>query len=47
MAQSKFTDFSSKFTNGPKGMGTGLKLLAAAGLALYGASQSMYTGKLN
>jgi prohibitin 2 len=46
MAQSKLNDLAGRFSNGPKGLGTGLKLLALAGAAVYGVSQSMYTGKL-
>lgn len=45
MAQSKLNDLAGRFGKGPKGVGTGLKILAVAGAALYGASQSMYTGK--
>ncbi|XP_021940766.1 prohibitin-2 isoform X3 [Zootermopsis nevadensis] len=43
MAQSKLNDLAGRFGKGPKGVGTGLKILAVAGAALYGASQSMYT----
>ena len=46
MAQSKLSDLASRLGRGPKGVGTGLKFLAAAGVAAYGISQSMYTGKL-
>lgn len=46
MAQSKFSDLAGRLSNGPKGLGTGLKLLALAGAAGYGLNQSMYTGKL-
>lgn len=45
MAQSKLNDLAGRFSKGPKGLGTGLKLLALAGAAGYGVSQSMYTGK--
>ncbi len=45
MAQSKLNDFAGRFSKGPKGLGTGLKLLALAGAAGYGITQSMYTGK--
>lgn len=46
MAQSKLNDLAGKFSKGgPPGLGIGLKLLAVAGAAVYGASQSMYTGK--
>ncbi|KAG8330220.1 Prohibitin-2, subunit of the prohibitin complex (Phb1p-Phb2p) [Homalodisca vitripennis] len=43
MAQSKFTDMANRLGNNPKGLGTGLKILAAAGAAVYGISQSMFT----
>jgi len=43
MAQSKFSDLTGRLSNGPKGLGTGLKLLALAGAAGYGLNQSMYT----
>lgn len=40
-------DLAGKFkAGGPPGLGLGLKLLAGVGLAAYGASQSVYTGKL-
>lgn len=45
MAQSKLNDLAGRFAKGPKGLGTGLKILAAAGAAGYGVMQSMYTGK--
>ena len=45
MAQSKLNDLAGRFSKGPKGLGTGLKLLALAGAAGYGISQSMYTGE--
>jgi hypothetical protein len=45
MAQSKLSDLAGRFGKSPKGVGTGLKILAAAGAAAYGVSQSMYTGK--
>lgn len=47
MAQSKFSDLAGKFGKGggPPGLGLGLKLLAVGGVAAYGLSQSMYTGK--
>lgn len=45
MAQSKLNDLAGRFGKGPKGLGTGLKLLALAGAAGYGISHSMYTGK--
>jgi len=34
---------AGRLSNGPKGLGTGLKLLALAGAAGYGLNQSMYT----
>ncbi|CAG0888888.1 unnamed protein product, partial [Darwinula stevensoni] len=46
MAQSKLNDWASKFTKGggpPRGVGTGIKLLAVFGAAAYGVSQSFYT----
>ena len=47
MAQSKLNDLAGKFgKGGPRGLGLGLKLLAAAGAAAYGINQSMYTGEL-
>jgi hypothetical protein len=45
MAQSKLNDLAGRFAKGPKGVGTGLKILAAAGAAGYGVVQSLYTGK--
>lgn len=45
MAQSKLNDFANRLGNNPKGLGTGVKLLAAAGAAIYSVSQSMFTGK--
>ncbi|XP_045124568.1 prohibitin-2-like [Portunus trituberculatus] len=39
----KLNDLLGRLGKGPRGMGTGLKLLAAAGAAVYGISQSMYT----
>lgn len=39
----KLNDLAGRMGKGPKGLGTGLKLLAAAGAAAYGISQSMYT----
>lgn len=45
MAQSKLNDLASKLgQGGPKGLGTGLKLLGLAAAAAYGASQSVFTG---
>jgi len=43
MAQNKLNDLAGRFGKGPKGLGTGLKLLVAAGGLAYGVSQSMYT----
>lgn len=43
MAQNKLNDLAGRFAKGPKGLGTGLKLLVAAGGLAYGVSQSMYT----
>lgn len=40
----KLNDLLGRLGKGPRGMGTGLKLLAVAGAAAYGISQSMYTG---
>lgn len=44
MAQSKFTDMANRLGNNPKGLGTGIKVLAAAGAVVYGVNQSMFTG---
>lgn len=45
MAQSKLNDLAGKFgKGGPPGLGIGLKVLAFGGAAIYGISQSMYTG---
>ena len=50
--EEKIKDFSSKMGKGgagmpgaPKGLGLGIKLLAAGAAAVYGVNQSMYTGK--
>lgn len=45
MAQ-QLKDMAGKFGKGgpPGGMGLGLKLLVAGGAALYGASNSFFTG---
>ncbi|XP_008557936.1 prohibitin-2 [Microplitis demolitor] len=43
MAQSKLNDLAGKFSRNPGGMNTGLKVLAVAGAAVYGISQSMFT----
>ena len=46
----KLNEFAKQFNKGapgaPKGLGLGVKLLAAAGAAFYGLQQSVYTGKL-
>lgn len=48
MAQSKFNDLAGKFPKGtPPGLGLALKLAVGVGAAVYGISQSIYTGKLN
>lgn len=46
MAQ-QLNDLAGKFGKGgaPPGLGLGLKLLGVAGAAIYGVSQSMYTGE--
>lgn len=45
MAQSKLNDLAGKFgKGGPPGLGLGLKLLAVGGAAVYGITQSLYTG---
>lgn len=44
MAQSKLNDLAGRFGKGPKGLGTGMKLLGLAGAAAYGISQSLFTG---
>ena len=45
----KLNEFVNQFNKGgqgaPKGLGLGVKLLAAAGAAFYGLQQSVYTGK--
>jgi len=46
MAQSKLNDLAGRFGKSPRGLGIGLKFAAVAGAALYGVSQSMYTGKI-
>ena len=40
----KFTEFAGRMGKAPKGVGTGLKLLVAAGAAAYGIKESIYTG---
>ena len=47
--EEKLKDFASKAGKGgmpgaPKGLGLGVKLLAAGAAAVYGVQQSMYTG---
>lgn len=44
MAQSKLNDLAGRLGKGPKGLGTGLKLLAIAAGGAYGVSQSVFTG---
>ena len=49
--EEKLKDFASKAGKGgmpgaPKGLGLGVKLLAAGAAAVYGVQQSMYTGNL-
>jgi len=43
MAQSKLNDLAGRLGKNPRGLGLGLKLLAAGAAAVYGVSQSMYT----
>ena len=40
----KINDFLGRLGKGPRGLGTGVKLLALAGAAAYGIQQSLYTG---
>ena len=42
----KFTEFAGRMGKAPKGVGTGLKLLAAAAAVAYGVKESIYTGTL-
>ena len=42
----KFTEFAGRMGKAPKGVGTGLKLLAAAAAVAYGVRESIYTGNL-
>lgn len=44
MAQNKFNDLASRFGKGTNGVPLSVKVLAAAGVAVYSASKSMYTG---
>lgn len=46
MSQSKINEIASRFNKGPAGLNVGMKVLALAGAAAYGVSQSMYTGRL-
>lgn len=39
----KFTEFAGRMGKAPKGVGTGLKLLAAAAAVAYGVKESVYT----
>lgn len=39
----KLNDLAGRLGKGPRGLGTGLKVLAVAGAAAYGISQAMYT----
>ncbi|EZA49542.1 Prohibitin-2 [Ooceraea biroi] len=43
MAQNKFSEMASRFGKGTNGVPMSLKVLAAAGVAVYSASKSMYT----
>jgi len=43
MAQSKLNDWAGRLGKNPRGLGIGLKLLAAGAAAVYGINQSMYT----
>ncbi|XP_076292955.1 prohibitin 2 [Lasioglossum baleicum] len=43
MAQNKLNDFASRFAKNPNGVSLGVKVLATAGMAIYGVSKSMYT----
>nr|CAD7407424.1 unnamed protein product [Timema cristinae]CAD7426945.1 unnamed protein product [Timema monikensis] len=43
MAQNSLGDLGSRIFKNPKGVGTGIKLLAGAGVAVVGVMQSMYT----
>ena len=51
MCADKFQEFAGRFKNGggagggaPKGLGLGLKLVAAGVAGAYGVQQAMYTG---
>ena len=39
----KLNDLAGRMGKAPKGLGTGVKLLAAAAAGVYGLQQSMYT----
>ncbi|KAH0944493.1 hypothetical protein HN011_009619 [Eciton burchellii] len=43
MAQNKFSEMASRFGKGTNGLPMSLKVLTAAGVAVYSASKSMYT----
>lgn len=45
MSQFGVNDLLNRLGKAPKGVNTGLTLLAVAGASAYGISQSMYTGK--
>lgn len=45
MSQFNFSKLAGNLNKAPKGLNTGLALLAVAGAGAYGVSQSMYTGK--
>lgn len=40
----KLGDFATRMSKNPNGISLGLKVLTAAGVAVYGAAKSMYTG---
>lgn len=40
----KWAEFSNRFSKKPNGLGVGVKLLGVAGAAVFGISQSIYTG---
>ena len=44
----QINEFANKFGKGgaPKGVGLGVKLLAAGAAAIYGINNSMYTGEV-
>nr|XP_033336558.1 prohibitin-2 [Megalopta genalis] len=43
MAQNKLHEFATRFYRNPNGTSLGLKVLAAAGVAVYGVTKSLYT----